>query len=77
MWGKGTASADEHGAGGKTFERLFEATGELNKDKELLIGFEFYGEGDFFLVRGHYHLKSQSPDRGGWAPTLNGDFENS
>jgi hypothetical protein len=47
---KGTAAADEYGGGGSSFEEVFEATGKVDKDNEVLIGFEFYaGEGFFFL----------------------------
>src|SRR5438034_11032736 len=71
---KGTAAADEYGGGANSYEELFEATGKVDKDNEILIAFEFYaGEGTFYL-RGYYHKKSQSPDIGGWLPTLNGDF---
>jgi hypothetical protein len=72
---KGTASADEYGGGANSFEELFEATGKVDRDNEILIGFEFYaGEGHFSL-HGYYHPKSQSVDIGGWIPTLNVDFE--
>lgn len=72
---KGTVAADEYGGGASSLEEVFEATGKVNKNNEILIGFEFYaGEGYFFLC-GYYHPKSQSPDIGGWIPTLNRDFQ--
>ena len=72
---KGTAAADEYGGGPNRFEEVFEATGKVDKENEILVGFEFYaGEGYFFLC-GYYHTKSQSPDIGGWIPTLNRDFK--
>jgi hypothetical protein len=63
---KGTAAADEHGGGpNPSFDDMFEATGKVDKDNEVLIGFEFFaGEVSFFLY-GYYHLKSQSRDLGG------------
>ena len=70
---KGTAAADEYGAGDNTFDELFEAAGDVDKKNELLIAFEFYaGEGYTFL-RGYFHPKSDSTD-GGWIPSLNHDF---
>jgi hypothetical protein len=71
---KGTAAADEYGGGANSFEELFEATGKVDKNNEILIGFEFYAGEGYFYLRGYYHPKSQSPDIGGWFPTLNRDF---
>jgi len=69
----GTAAADEYGAN-HTFEELFEATGKVDKDKELLIAFEIYaGERGFFTLTGYFHDKSDSTDLG-WVPSLNQDF---
>lgn len=74
---KGTAAADEYGAGERPLEEMFEATGKVNKDDEILVGFEFSaGEGHFFMG-GYYHPKSKSTDSGGWIPTLNADFNKS
>jgi hypothetical protein len=74
---KGTAAADEYGAGERPLEKIFESTGKVNKEDEILVGFEFYaGEGHFF-VSGYYHRKSKSADNGGWIPTLNSDFNKS
>jgi hypothetical protein len=72
---KGTAAADEHGGGDTSIEELFEATGHVNKDNEILIGLEFYASEGFFFLRGYYHPKSQGSDVGGWIPTLNRDFQ--
>lgn len=72
---KGTAAADEYGGGASSFEEVFEATGKVDKDNEVLIGFEFYAGEGYFSLRAYYHPKSQSPDIGGWIPTLNGDFK--
>ena len=70
---KGTAAADEPGAD-SSFEELFEATGKVDKDKEVLIGFEFYaGEMSFYLA-GYYHPTSNSNPEG-WGPSLNDDFK--
>jgi hypothetical protein len=54
---KGTAAADEPGAGTNTFEQWFEATGKVDTDNEILIGFEFYAEESYFFLRGYYHPK--------------------
>ena len=71
---KGTAAADEFGTG-SSFDELFEATGKVNKENELLIGFEFYiGENSFFYLAGYFHPKSNSNPHG-WIPSLNDDFK--
>src|ERR1019366_3834023 len=72
---KGTAAADQYGGGTNSFEEVFEATGKVDKDNEVLIGFEFYAGEGYFYLRGYYHPKSQNRDIGGWVPTLNGDFK--
>jgi hypothetical protein len=70
---KGTAVADQFGDVTDKFDELFEATGKVDKENELLIGFEFYaGEGHFYLA-GYYHPKSNSNILG-WIPSLNDDF---
>lgn len=70
---KGTAAADEFGAE-RSFEELFEATGKVDKENEILIAFEFYaGEGTFMLF-GYFHPKSETTALG-WIPSLNEDFK--
>jgi hypothetical protein len=70
---KGTAAADEHGAD-TTFDELFEATGKVEPDKEIMIGFEFYYiEGSFYLA-GYFHRKP-AENESGWYPTLNEEFQ--
>jgi hypothetical protein len=67
---KGTASADEHGNGDASFEQLFENTGKVNKETEILIGFELsVGEGSCFL-HGYFHRKCKEPGTQGTIPTL-------
>jgi hypothetical protein len=70
----GAAAADEYGDN-RSFDELFEATGKVDKDKDLLIGFEFYaGEGSFFLT-GYFHPKPKSDStKLGWIPSLNEEF---
>jgi hypothetical protein len=69
---KGTAAADEFGAD-SSFKELFKATGKVDTENEILIGFEFYaGEGHFYLA-GYFHPKSNSNILG-WIPSLNDDF---
>jgi hypothetical protein len=70
----GTAAADEPGAADDSFDKLFEATGKVDTEKEIMIGFEFYaGEGHFFLG-GYFHAR---PDHigAGYYPTLNEKFQ--
>jgi hypothetical protein len=70
---KGTAAADEFGAD-RSFSELFEATGNVNPEEEILIGFEFYHiEGSFYCY-GYFHRKPEENDRG-WYPTLNAIFQ--
>jgi hypothetical protein len=69
---KGTASADEF-IPRTSFEKLFEATGKVDKENDVLIGFEFYAEEEFFFLAGYYHPKSSS-NPNGWGPSLNDDF---
>lgn len=71
---KGTVAADEFGAD-RSFEELFEASGKVDKEKELLIGFEFYAGEGIFILAGYFHPKSKSTDLG-WIPSLNQDFKN-
>ena len=72
---KGTAAADEYGGGARYFDEVFEATGEVDKETEILVGFEFFAVEGYFFLQGFYHKKSNSPDVGGWVPTLNQDFQ--
>ena len=70
---KGTAAADEYGAD-NAFDELFEATGKVNPEKEILIGFEFSNyEGSIFLA-GYFHRKP-AENALGWYPTLNNEFQ--
>jgi len=70
---KGTAAADEPGAD-NAFDELFKATGEVEPDKEIIIGFEFYNiEGTIYLA-GYFHRKP-AENKSGWYPTLNEEFQ--
>jgi hypothetical protein len=70
---KGTAAADEPGVD-NAFDELFEATGEVEPDKEIMIGFEFSNlEGSFYLT-GYFHRKP-AENKSGWYPTLNEQFQ--
>jgi len=71
---KGTAAADEFGDATDDFDELFEATGKVDLEEEIMIDFEFYaGEGHFNLA-GFFHPKSTS-NKLGWVPSLNDDFK--
>jgi hypothetical protein len=72
---KGTAALDEHGGGPKRIEDIFVATGKVDRDEEMLIGFEFYISEGYFFVRGFYHPNSPNSDLGGTQPTLRADFQ--
>jgi hypothetical protein len=72
---KGTAAAEEYGAGGVSFEQVLEATGTVEKEKEFLIGFEFHAGEDSFVLYAYYHPKSQVPGTGGTIPTLDLQFK--
>ena len=70
---KGTAAADEHGAD-NAFDELFEATGKVDPEKEIMIGFDFSNyEGSIFLA-GYFHRKP-AENALGWYPTLNNEFQ--
>jgi len=70
---KGTAAADEHGAD-NAFDELFEATGKVDLEKEIMISFEFSNyEGSIFLA-GYFHRKP-AENALGWYPTLNNEFQ--
>lgn len=70
---KGTAAADEFGGGSEDFDELFEAAGEVDPEKEIMIGFSFsILENSVYLV-GFFHPKSEST-RDGWTPSLAHDF---
>lgn len=70
---KGTASADEYGAHNE-FDELFEATGKVDPENEILIGFEFSNyEGSIFLA-GYFHRRP-AENALGWYPTLNNEFQ--
>jgi hypothetical protein len=72
---KGTAAADnadKFGANG-SIRGLFEASGKVDKENEVLIAFEFTVLTGTFYLAGYYHPKSSSnPD--GWGQSLNDDF---
>jgi len=70
---KGTAAADEFGDVTDKFDELFEATGKVDPENDIMIAFECYaGEGHFYLA-GYFHPKSTSNVLG-WIPSLNDDF---
>lgn len=69
----GTVAADEHGAH-RSFEEMFEATGKVNTDEEIMIGFEFYHNEGFFHCLGYFHGKPEQNDLG-WGPTLNAKYQ--
>jgi hypothetical protein len=70
----GTASADEFGAAKNDLDELFQATGEVKKDEEILIAFEFsYIEGHFY-VSGYFH-RLPAENNAGWLPSLKDKFE--
>jgi hypothetical protein len=70
----GTAAADLFGDITDKFDELFEATGEVEPDKEIMIGFGFYNtEGSFFLA-GYFHRKP-AENESGWYPTLKREFQ--
>jgi hypothetical protein len=70
---KGTAAADEPGAD-NAFDELFEATGRVEPDKEIMIGFQFSNiEGSIYLA-GYFHRKP-AENTLGWYPTLNKEFQ--
>lgn len=70
---KGTAAADEPGAD-NALDELFEATGKIEPDKEIMIGFEFYYIEGSFYVSGYFHRKP-AENSSGWYPTLNEQFQ--
>jgi hypothetical protein len=72
---KGTAAADEFGDATDDFDELFEATGKIDPENDMMIAFEMYaGEGHFYLA-GLFHPKSTS-NKLGYEPSLNDDFKN-
>ena len=70
---KGSVAADEFGAD-DSFDKLFEAIGEVDPDKEIMIGFNFYWIEGSVYVSGYFH---DLPDENGagWYPTLNQKFQ--
>ncbi len=71
----GTAAADEYGGGANDFDEVFTATGQVDLENEIMIGFEFFaGEGYFFLA-GYFHSKP-AMNTLGWIPALNEEFQN-
>ncbi len=68
-----TAAADEFGAD-HSFEELFEATGKVNPEEEILIGFDFYHIEGSFYCSGYFHRKPEENYRGRY-PTLNAKFQ--
>ena len=71
---KGTAAADEFGGVPDKFDDLFEATGKVDRDKEIMIGFEFYYSEGMFLCCGYFHPLPEQNDRG-WYPSLNAKLQ--
>jgi hypothetical protein len=70
---KGTAAADEPGAD-NAFDELFVATGKVDPDKEIMIGFTFSNyEGSIYLA-GYFH-RLPAENKSGWFPTLNEVFQ--
>ena len=71
---KGTAAADLFGDVTDKFDELFEATGKVDPDKEIMIGFEFYHSEGMFLCSGYFHPVPEENDRG-YYPMLNAKFQ--
>lgn len=71
---KGTAAADEFGDVTDQFDELFEATGNVDPDKEIMIGFGFYYSEGIFLCSGYFHPLPEENDRGHY-PSLNAKFQ--
>jgi len=71
---KGTAAADEFGDATDKLGELFEATGEIDPDKEIMIGFDFYYSEGMFLCWGYFHDLPGKNERG-WYPSLNTQFQ--
>jgi hypothetical protein len=70
---KGTAAADEFGGGADALSELFEATGKVDPDNEVMVGLEFYcGEG-FFQCNGYFH-PAPDEDGSGYYPSLKAKF---
>ncbi|MFC5861984.1 hypothetical protein ACFPT7_06745 [Acidicapsa dinghuensis] len=70
---KGTAAADEFGAD-SSFDELFEATGNVDLEEEIMIGFEFYNIEGSLYVSGYFHPKP-AENGSGWYPSLNEQFQ--
>jgi hypothetical protein len=71
---KGTAAADEFGDITDKFDELFESTGKIDPDKEIMIGFEFYHSEGTFLCSGYFHPLPEENDRG-YYPTVNAQLQ--
>ncbi len=71
---KGTAAADQFGDATDKLDELFEATGKVDPDKEIMIGFEFYHSQGFFFCSGYFHALPEEKD-GGYYPGLNATFQ--
>ncbi len=68
----GTASADEFGDATDDFDALFEATGKVEKEKDLLIGFNLYESEGFFYLAGYFHPAVSTSDT---YPALNRELK--
>jgi hypothetical protein len=70
---KGIVAADEPGAD-NVFETLFEATGQIEPDKEIMIGFEVYESGGSFYLAGYFYRKPAA-NESGWSPSLTEELQ--
>ena len=71
---KGTAAADQFGDVTDKFDEVFEATGKVDPEKEIMIGFEFYYSEGMFQCSGYFHPVPEEND-GGYYPTLDAKFQ--
>jgi hypothetical protein len=72
---KGTAAADGFNGLPDRFDELFEATGEVDPEREIMIGFAFYYSEGMFFCCGHFHPVPENNGRG-YYPSLNAKFQN-
>ena len=61
---KGTAAADDYADGKVSFEQVFEATANVKKDNEILIGLELSADESSFLLCKYFHAKSREYEIG-------------
>jgi len=70
----GTVSADEFGDNTNSLHKLFEATGKVDPEKEIMIGFSFYWiEGSIYLS-GYFHPVPDEIGMGRY-PSLRDQFQ--